>query len=185
MTRRQLIWAGLTASFLALTLVAALEWPAIGRATADRRTDMLRRTEDAARVPEGLALVAGLPKSTFHQGEPIPLSCTFRNGTRSPVTIYRCNFCPNHRVIVTDRDGVELPMTEAGQVCLAIYESGARDQNIKVVVEAGESSAETVDVARLYHYRPGRYRLEVVFDEDFAEPDPLKLVSEAVEFEIE
>ena len=184
MTRRHILASGLAVAIAAVALVATQEWHAVGRAVADRGRHAKDHQLIGALTPEGFALVASLPKRTFRD-EPIPLTCEFQNQTRSPATIYACGFWPNHRVIVTDRQGVEPPMTKKGELCLARYKSDARDKNSKMIVKGGGSSKETIDVAGLHHYRPGTYRLKVIFNERDAEPVPLKIESELVEFEIE
>ncbi len=131
-------------------------------------------------------LHAKLAKHVYRIDDPILLTAEILNNGNLPVTIYKCSFWPNHRVIVTNEQGDELPLTQEGERHLTRFVNGAyRDRNLHIVLEGGESNREgPVDISALYHYVAGRYQVEVIYSDPLP-PTPTRLVSHRIPFVIE
>ena len=131
------------------------------------------------------SLVVSLPREVFHPGEPIKASIEFRNLAGPEVTTWISGFWPNHKVVVKDEAGVEPPLTGIGKICRQAFSpGGARRKNIpNIVKRGGKYSNGAADIAELYDLAPGKYRLEVTYDDE-QEPTPLRITSNSVKFQV-
>jgi hypothetical protein len=130
---------------------------------------------------------ASLPRRQFHAGEPIKLSLHFTNLSDQPVTIWQSGFWPNHRVLLTDEEGREPPLTNEGRERLAAFSpEGERSKNVPRVLQAGRSMVEmrSLDLTELYEVKKGRYRVRVTYH-DLQGPTPLRLISNTLAFEVD
>ncbi len=132
------------------------------------------------------SLVVSLPREVFRPGEPIKASIEFRNLAGPEVTIWISGFWPNHKVVVKDEAGVEPPLTDLGKRGRQAFSpGGGRDKNYPHIVKRGGkySIAANANIAELYDLTPGKYRLEVTYDDEQG-PTPLRITSSSVEFQV-
>jgi hypothetical protein len=113
-------------------------------------------------------IVATLPKRTFSMGEPIPLTCEFRNNTDRNVRFWERGFYWNHLLTVRDENGREAPLTETGKEFRQSFSpNGDPGKTLPVTVGARSSYRSLSDdgvnnLRQLYHLRPGKYRVRVL-----------------------
>ena len=128
-----------------------------------------------------------LPKRSFHLGESIVPSLTFQNLAKTDVTIWNSGFWRNHKLVLSNNDGKEPSLTEAGQAArTAFLPAGGRDKNMPVVVVAKSTRnlAYKIDIAKYYRFPKGNYELRILYHDE-QEPNPMKLESNVVKFAVE
>jgi hypothetical protein len=133
---------------------------------------------------DAVELHIDLPGVEFTAGARIPLSCRIENRSSRQVTLWSAGFWTNHSVRVTDASDREPPLTALGrQRRDAFAPDGPRDKNAPHTLDPGESRScgAEVDLATLFELGPGRYRVEVRYD-DRQPPTPLALVSDSLSF---
>lgn len=110
-------------------------------------------------------MVISLPGREFGN-QPLMLTCEFQNHSPNPIVIYKSDFGCNHSIILKERSGNEPKLTKLGSYLKERFENGRnRDRNIPVNVLPGKTSQETIDLARCYEFKPGKYRVKVLFRE--------------------
>lgn len=150
-----------------------------------RALAMIKGSPSGLRPVKPYALVVSLPKTAYRPGEQITSSIEFRNLGGPEVTIWISGTWPNHKVVVMDEAGVEPPLTDFGKSRRdAFSPGGGRDKNYPRIVKRGEKYRYDVgDINKLYDLAPGKYRLEVTYDDEQG-PTPLRITSNPVKFEV-
>lgn len=139
-------------------------------------------------APEGVQLeLRAYPERIWKANPRAPnYSLTFVNKSKVPITINRATFWPNHKIMLVDASGSELPLSKAGtqmrQFLVTLFQS--RNHNIPKVVPPGTSfayDAERIILDDLYDLTPGKYFLKIEYYEQ-ASPQ-MGLWSNRVPFE--
>jgi hypothetical protein len=207
MTRRVLFASSggfATLAISAMLLVSPIGWnfgSSVGReisAGQGGRHPMGPPRPDAPST-RGCRLELSLPRHAFLRDELIGFDLRLVNASGDPVTIWVSGFWPNHRIIVRDEGGDEAPLTELGRSLMRAFSpGGGRDKNFPRVIQPGDSydrlSVDRPGVKRdpqrwgyglsdLYQLAAGKYRVEVTYHDERA-PTPMKVTSNAVEFEV-
>ena len=132
------------------------------------------------------ALDVSLPRKVFQQGEPIELTAVFKNLSGRAVTIWSSGFWPNHKLVVTDDQGIEAEFTTVGRRCRLAFDPQGRKRrkNVPRVVEPGASLevCSGIDLSKLYRLPPGRYKVQLTYD-DRQPPTPIMVESGFVTFD--
>lgn len=137
-------------------------------------------------------MVISLPGREFGN-QPLMLTCEFQNHSANPIVIFKSDFGCNHSIIPKDGNGIEPTLTKLGSYLKERFKNGRnRDRNIPVNVLPGKTSQETIDLARCYEFKPGKYRVKVLYREwchnniksITRESIVIKIESNELEFEI-
>lgn len=99
---------------------------------------------------------------------------TYRNHSSKPIIIMFADFWNNHKIVVDDARGVELPLSVKGlEFRKALTEKwGNRDHNLQYEIPPGGSYTAKAhwDVSELYSLAPGRYLLRLTYYERMRYP---------------
>lgn len=124
---------------------------------------------DAADPAAGPRAVLSLPRTEFRAGEAVVPTFALDNPTGRPLTVYRCGFYPNHRLVVRDAAGKAAAETALGRACRQAFDpAGPRRKNVPVDLPPGGRDAEPCphSLTELYDLsKPGRYTVEGVYEE--------------------
>lgn len=132
-----------------------------------------------------VSLQITLEGARIRLGSSVPMSIQARNASHNQIVIWMSGFWPNHRVIVADTDGIELPLSPMGRERRRRFEeTGYRRKNTPLTLQPrGVWTWPVIDIAQLYELRTGSYMVQVVYDETRA-PNPSCVASNIVAFEI-
>lgn len=156
----------------------------VARADVDITKQGIRPDDLKSPSNKDYLMVISLPGREFGKG-PMMLTCEFQNHSEKPIVIYQSDFGCNHSIILKDGTGNEPKLTKLGSYLKERFKNGRnRDQNIPVNVLTGKTSHETIDLARCYEFRPGKYRVKVLFRE-WCEKNIKAKTKESIIIEIE
>ncbi|MDX2036463.1 MAG: hypothetical protein SFX72_07415 [Isosphaeraceae bacterium] len=115
----------------------------------------------------GVVFTATHQDSFVRRAQPCAIELTMKNTTDKTFRIMLAGFWPNHRIILRDQAGQPPDLTEHGRLCVSVFSPGGpRDKNAPHDILPGKTyTYKTPDLAKVYQLRPGRYTVEVVYEE--------------------
>lgn len=114
----------------------------------------------------GLAASLAAERLTFPAGQPVEVCYRIKNVSEKEQILWNCGFWPNHRLVMTDAAGVEVPLTEAGQLMQSAFDpTGPRRKNIPVrLAPAGiDAQLPKLDLRQLFKLESGTYRIRCLY----------------------
>jgi hypothetical protein len=116
----------------------------------------------------GLVACLSLARAHTSAGEALIVEYRVKNTSSQPQTVWHCGFWPNHKLIVTDGQSKEVPLTKKGRAARAAFApEGPRRKNVSVILspQQVDTGYDPVDLSHYFNLQKGTIHIRCLYQE--------------------